>query len=55
MKAKMSIEVIPIWFIQKWSKDNCEDNSALDFWIKQMIHEWKLEEIRMRREGKRTG
>ena len=46
MKATVDIEVVPIWFIEKWCKENAEQNSALDFFIKQMIKEWKCEELK---------
>ena len=45
MKATTEVEVIPIWFIEKWTKENCHDNSALAFWIEKLLKEWwKLEE-----------
>lgn len=44
MKATTEVEVIPIWFIKKWKKENCQDNSPLEFWIEQLLKEWKLEE-----------
>lgn len=39
-------EIIPIWFIDRWKKENAEPGSALDAYITQMIKEWKLEVIR---------
>lgn len=39
-------EVIPLWFIEKWTKENAELNSALDALIKAMIREWEVEEAR---------
>ncbi len=44
MRATIDVEVIPIWFIEKWKKENCENNSALEFWIEKLLKEWKLEE-----------
>ena len=46
MKALIETEVIPVWFIEKWLKENAEPNSALDVFVRQMQKEWKLEEIR---------
>lgn len=46
MIAQVGTEVVPVWFIEKWRKENAEEGSALDFWIKQMLKEWKLEEVR---------
>ena len=46
MKALINTEVIPVWFIEKWKKENAQEGSALDFWINTMLKEWKLEEIR---------
>ena len=44
MKATTEVEVIPIWFIKKWAKENCEEGSALSFFIEAMLKDWKIEE-----------
>ena len=44
MKATTEVEVIPIWFIEKWKKENCHDNSALAYWIEKLLKVWKIEE-----------
>lgn len=45
MVVQVPTEVIPIWYIEKWTKENAEPNSALDVFIKAMMHDWKSEEI----------
>lgn len=45
MVVQVLTEVIPIWYIEKWTKENAEPNSALDVFIKAMMHDWKSEEI----------
>lgn len=45
MVVAVPTEIIPIWFIERWKKENAEPGSALDVFITQMIKEWKLEEI----------
>ena len=25
MKSVLEVEVVPIWFIKKWAKENCEE------------------------------
>ena len=47
MKAEVITEVIPVWFIEKWLRENAEVGSALDFFVRDMLKEWKLEEVRM--------
>ena len=44
MKATTEVEVIPVWFIQKWTKENCDKGSALSFFIETMLKDWKIEE-----------
>ena len=48
MIVQIPTEVIPVWFIEKWTKENADSGSALDHFIKALIKDWKLEEIRMR-------
>lgn len=42
----VSTEVIPVWYIKKWKKENAEPSSSLDFFIEQLIKDWHIEEIR---------
>ena len=44
MKATVDVEVIPIWFIKKWCKERCDTNSALNYWIIELLKEWDKEE-----------
>lgn len=46
MRVDVPTEIIPLWFIEKWTKENAEPNSALDTFVKAMIHEWEVEEVR---------
>lgn len=46
MRIDVPTEIIPLWFIEKWTKENAEPNSALDAFIKAMIHDWEVEEAR---------
>ena len=46
MVVPIPTEVIPVWFIEKWSKENAESGSALDHYLKTMIKEWHLEQSR---------
>lgn len=47
MVVPVPTEVIPMWYIEKWKKENTEDGSALDYYIKQLIKDWHVEETRM--------
>ena len=47
MVVPIPTEVIPVWYIEKWKKENAEDCSALDYFIKQLIKDWHVEEARM--------
>ena len=47
MIVQVPTEVVPLWFIEKWRKENAVDGSALSFWIEAMIKDWKMEEFRM--------
>lgn len=44
MKATIEVDVIPIWFIKKWAKENCDEGSALAFFIETMFKDWEIEE-----------
>ena len=44
MKTTTEDDVIPVWFIKKWAKENCEEGSALSFFIETMLKDWKIEE-----------
>ena len=50
MIAQVPTEVIPVWFIEKWGKENAETGSALDHFLKTMIKDWYVEEIRQKTE-----
>lgn len=52
MIVDVPTQIIPIWFIDKWVKENAEKNSALDIFIKKMIKDWELEEIRQSKYNK---
>lgn len=45
MIINVPTKIIPIWFIERWKKENAEPGSALDIFITQMIKDWELEEI----------
>ena len=46
MIVNVPTEIIPIWYIEKWVKEEAEPNSALDMFIRQMLKDWKAEEFR---------
>lgn len=50
MIVQVPTEVIPVWFIEKWGKENAESGSALDYFLKTMIKDWRVEEIRQKAE-----
>lgn len=35
MRIDVPTEIIPLWFIEKWTKENAEPNSALDVFKKR--------------------
>ncbi len=45
MIVNVPTKIIPIWFIERWKKENAEPGSALDIFITQMIKDWELENI----------
>lgn len=47
MVVPINTEVIPLWYIEKWEKENAEDGSSLDHYIKQLIKDWRAEEARI--------
>lgn len=50
MTVSVPTEVIPIWFIEKWKKENAASGSALDYFLNTMIKDWHIEEIRQKEE-----
>ena len=46
MTVDVPTKIIPIWFIEKWKKENAEPDSALDVFIDRMINDWEMEENR---------
>ncbi len=46
MIVDVPTKIIPVWFIEKWKKENAEPDSALDKFIDTMIRDWGMEEIR---------
>jgi hypothetical protein len=46
MIVDVPTEIIPIWFIERWKKENADAGSALDVFIERMIRDWQLEEVR---------
>lgn len=51
MIVAVPTKVIPVWFIEKWKKENAKPGSALDLFINQMIKEWEVEEIEIKKEN----
>lgn len=45
MIVDVPTKIIPIWFVEKWKKENAEPGSALDVFIERMMKDWELEEI----------
>lgn len=48
MIVPVPTDVIPVWYIEKWKKENAEEGSALDHFLEQLIKDWHIEEIRMK-------
>ncbi len=46
MVTLIPTEVIPIWYIKKWKRENADNGSALDHFLEQLIKDWHSEEIR---------
>lgn len=53
MIVNVPTKVIPIWFIEKWKKEEAEKDSPLDFYIEQLIKSWENEEIRQKMDENR--
>lgn len=51
MIVQVPTEVIPIWFIEKWQKEEAAPGSPLSAFLKKMIDDWRLEEIRILKRG----
>jgi len=41
MIANVPNEVIPVWFIEKWMRENCQDGSILGYWMNRLLQDWK--------------
>lgn len=48
MIVPVPTEVIPIWFIEKWKKENAASGSPLDHFLNTMVKDWHIEEIRQK-------
>lgn len=48
MVIPIPTEVIPVWYIEKWKRENADNGSALDHFLEQLIKDWHIEEIRMK-------
>lgn len=46
MIVDVPTKIIPIWFVEKWKKENAEPGSPLDVFIERMMKDWEQEEIR---------
>lgn len=46
MIVDIPTKIVPIWFIERWVKENAEPDSPLDVFIKTMLKDLELEEIR---------
>lgn len=44
MVTPIPTEVIPIWYIKKWKRENADSGSALDYFLEQLIKDWHREE-----------
>lgn len=55
MIAKVDTEVIPVWFIEHWAKEEAEEGSPLRFFIDEMLKAWKMKEKRQARSALGTG
>lgn len=49
MVVDIPTKIIPVWFIEKWTRENAEVGSALYMFIKQMVKDWEMEELRQSR------
>lgn len=55
MIVKVDTEVIPVWFIEHWAKEEAVEGSPLRFFIDEMLKAWKMEEKRQARSALGTG
>lgn len=46
MIVQIPTEVIPVWYVEKWKKENAENGSVLEHFIEQLIKDWHIEEVR---------
>ena len=46
MIVDVPTKIVPIWFIERWARENTEPDSTLDVFIKRMLKDLELEEIR---------
>ncbi len=53
MFVPIPTEVIPVWFIEKWEKENAESGSALEYFINQLMKDWRVEEKRINKQNER--
>lgn len=44
MTVNVPTKVIPVWFIEKWVKEESDCGSPLRRFIEQMEHAWEMEE-----------
>ena len=48
MVVPIPTEVIPIWYIEKWKRENADNGSALERFLEQLIKDWCIEEVRIK-------
>lgn len=48
MIVPVPTEVIPVWFIEKWKKENAKSGSPLEFFIERLIKDWNIEEVEIK-------
>ena len=46
MIVPIPTDVIPVWYIEKWKKENADAGSALEHFLEQLIKDWHVEEKR---------
>lgn len=45
MIVDVPTKIVPIWFVERWAKENAEPDSPLEYFIERMLKDWELEEI----------
>ena len=50
MIANVPSEVIPCWYVEEWLLKNGDPDSALDYWVRKLVRDWKKHEAEMRNE-----